>query len=36
LVADFLAGMDVLGRVVSLPPPRFPTPAEILTGPPRP
>jgi pimeloyl-ACP methyl ester carboxylesterase len=36
LVADFLAAMDVLGRVVSLPPPRFPTPAEILTGPPRP
>ena len=36
LVADFLAEMDVTGRVVTLPFPRFPTPAEILTGPPGP
>ena len=33
LVADFFGGADVAGRTVSLPPPDFPTPAEILAPP---
>ena len=33
LVADFFEGADVAGRTVSLPPPDFPTPAEILAPP---
>ena len=33
LVADFFKGIDVAGRSVSLPPPDFPTPAELLAPP---
>jgi pimeloyl-ACP methyl ester carboxylesterase len=33
LVADFFRGADVAGRTVSLPPPDFPSPAELLVPP---